>query len=118
MNEELQKKLIEWTEKIGDIAVEQIPDFAQQIINYEIWSATIWMYTCIGILSILGVLFLLSVVLCCFEDSRERETLGCFIGFIFMGCIIPTYIIFHNYSQIKKCEVAPKLVIIDYIKGK
>ena len=117
MNEDLQKKLIEWVEKLGDIASEQLPDFAQQIIAYTIWNANIWMWVGIAFLIFLGFLFFIPMLIFIF-DKDEREITGTCMFWIVLFSIILLFVIFSHYSTIKKCEVAPKLVLIDFIRNK
>lgn len=117
MNDELQKKLIQWAEKIGDIASEQLPDFAMQIVAYKIWVSYIWMTIGFSLAAVLGFIVVILILFLCFSDAKERDDLcGCIAIFLFAACF-PLAVGGYNYTQVIKCEVAPKLVIIDYIRG-
>lgn len=117
--QELQKKLIEWAEKIGDIASEQLPDFAEQIIAYEMWSSSIWMNVGIGLLCFFGFLFFICLIFAIVDrhNGDTLDELGAFMLILILISIPPCGLICTKYSKLKKCEVAPKLVIIDYLRG-
>lgn len=118
MNEQLQTKLIEWAEKLGDIASEQLPDFANQIVAYTIWDATIGMYISIAFLAFPLLLTLMCLVMFPFEKGDERCAAVAIGSFSLLACVIPALAIHGNYSKIKKCSVAPKLVVLEKIHGK
>jgi predicted membrane channel-forming protein YqfA (hemolysin III family) len=117
MSEELQAKLMAWIENLGNIASEQLPDFAQQIVAYTMWNSYIWMWFGIIGLILFGFLFVLFTTVCII-DKKEREDLSKIMFWIAVFALIPCSICISNYSKIKKCEVAPKLIIIDYIRNK
>ncbi len=127
MNDHLQAKLIEWAEKLGDIATEQLPDFAMQIVAFKAWNATIGLWFS-GVLAVIFfVIMITSFIIECLRPGvickdrygicegntspKIKMFLCSFVLFIFL--IISA---FNDYVLIKKCEVAPKLVVIDYIR--
>jgi|SRR5579859_145223 len=117
MKEELQQKLMQWVETLGDVVSEQLPDFAMQIVAYKILVSMVWMCAGISVCIFLGVVILLLLIALPFDCALDRsETLSC-IGCVFLVSIIPFCVAIGNYVMIKKCEVAPKIVIVDYIRS-
>lgn len=117
MNSELKQKLIEWAESLAHVASEQIPEFASQIVAYAALKATIWMWVGILGFAFLAVLILLLVV-CYFVDRHgDREIITACIGWLMVASLIPIMVIGCNFVTIKKCELAPKIVVLDYIKS-
>lgn len=117
MNSELKQKLIQWAENLADLASEQIPEFAAQIVAYVALRATVWMWVGILGLAFFAVLILLLAV--CFWTSprQDREIVGACIGRLMVASLIPIMLIGYNFVTIKKCELAPKIVVLDYIKS-
>lgn len=115
MNEELQNKLIECIQKLGDIASEQLPDFAQQIIEYIIWSNTIWMWSSLVILCIVTFFFIYNMRVYFKDKNRSDSACGSFILAMIALVFICGFCI--SFTQIKKCEMFPKLVLIEYLRG-
>src|SRR4051794_23518857 len=114
--DELQHKLIEWVEHLGDIASEQLPGFAAEIIAYMSWDAYIGIVMGALFFVPLFLIFIALLLACAFGKEREDFAGVCFIFLLLT--LIPTLFISSNYCRLKKCEVAPKMVIVDYIRGK
>lgn len=118
MNDNLQQKLIEWAEKIGDIASEQLPEFASQIVAYTAWTASIWMYVGMAFSSVLILFLIICFVSLIHSKGQEREAAVFCGGLALMLLTLPVGVIAHHYVIIKKCELAPKLVVIEKLRGK
>lgn len=129
--EDIKIKLIEWIEHIGDIATEHLPDFALQIVSYTAFYYSTWMFVCLALAVFLGLLgsFTLYIIkveashvlkneisYCYYTQSKETNTF-CMIG-ITMLMIFFFICSSYYFCMMKKCEHAPKLVVMDYIRQK
>lgn len=115
MKDKILEKLMQWAESLENIASEKLPEFATEIVN---WCASYHyiLFVCFVILSIF--FFILTIVFICESTKNEYDNDGAVVGglvclLLFISSIgISTY----NYIHYYKCVVAPKLVLIEYIR--
>lgn len=122
MNNELQEALtvfltksLDFVEKGVNMAGEQIPLVLQEIIQWRV---------CWSIVGVIGLLLLIAVMLYfCrfFYVKNETEThyseagvISFFLGVGALACVVPLGFVLFDLT---KALVAPRLVIIDFLKG-
>jgi hypothetical protein len=122
MNEDVQKKLMDYLEslesvanKTGDFAIEQAPLVAKEIITWELWSHAF------GALSALAVIALCVLVSKRLYKNATKD--GCDImdspiapPLIFVMSIIgaiASFAFVFDVSKVIKTQVAPRLIIIE-----
>jgi hypothetical protein len=118
LKERLSKYLdgIESTVKnVGDVAMDQLPDIAQQYISWCFWSSIAFM--CIGLFILIGTqiigYFLRKVSYTMeYRDPREMTYVCGWLCPIF-GSIVSLIMIFTNMMLPIQCIVAPKLVLLE-----
>lgn len=113
MNDQLQKKLLEWMNNGEAFVKEQAPDYVNQAMAYYAWDAQRDFILGLWYLGIAG-LFLLLLLYTVNKRRYELEVLTfvsflCVLGFTITGSI-STYF---GYSSMKKIEIAPKVFIVD-----
>lgn len=122
MDERITDKLLEWAQSIENMASAEIPIWASEIIAYTTWNAHIWFYIFLVPAILFSVLFIISS---CYIMKHHKDCKNSFtwdspqsdvvIIFFLIGvfCIVGSG---WTYGQVKKCQVAPRLVLLEYIK--
>lgn len=117
MNKDIQEKLIEWTENIGNLAATELPEFIREITTYGFVSNLIWAIILIPLCVFFGV-----IAYGLFKEVSERKLVendGPFIG----GIILSTLCFFVGVYAIcclnsaSKAFFAPRLYVIQTIRG-
>ena len=121
MNEELQKQLAQVISSIvtsvgevKDFSVAQLPDIAQQYINYGIVSSAVWVVLC-AIITVVSIKFLMLSV----KKMNESYTNDAYIPvaiFSFLGFIFSTIFFFFNLHNLILVLTAPKVWFILQMK--
>ena len=121
MNEELQKQLAQVINSIvtsvgevKDFSVAQLPDIAQQYINYGIVSSAALVVLC-AIIAVVSIKFLTLS----FKKVNEPYDNECYIPvtiFSFMGTALSTIFFFVNVHNLILVLTAPKVWFILQIK--
>jgi len=124
MKEEIVKKLFEYIDGTKDFVLENLPEVFQQI---ALWGRTI----CIIDLVIGSILLVLSIYginknlilvrnrdICALEDYKFKEPRNRVFMWIFSVLSIVGLIYFISGIHGLKAFIAPKLFIIDYLRGK
>ncbi len=133
MNEELQKQLAQVISSIvtsvgevKDFSVAQLPDIAQQYINYGIVSSAAWVVLCtiitvisIKFLTLDGELTFRDALSSSFKKLNEPYDNDAYIPvavFSFFGIILSTIFFFFNLHDLILVLTAPKVWFILQIK--
>lgn len=115
----LVEKLISYLETTEQFVAQQAPDMVKQVLEYEAFSTSAWLWFCV-ILVILGLSGFITLLWATPPvESMTRETresvsilmyisIGVFIVSLFLG--------FANFLHLKKIEKAPKLIVVEYLK--
>ena len=121
MNEELQKQLAQVISSIAtsvgevkDFSVAQLPDIAQQYINYGIVSSAAWVVLC-AIIAVISIKFLTLS----FKKLNEPYDNDAYIPvavFSFLGTVLFTIFFFVNLHDLILVLTAPKVWFILQIK--
>jgi hypothetical protein len=121
MNDELQKQLAQVISSIvtsvgevKDFSVAQLPDIAQQYINYGIVSSAVWVVLC-AIIAVISIKFLTLS----FKKLNEPYDNDAYIPvavFSFFGIILSTIFFFVNLHDLILVLTAPKVWFILQIK--
>jgi len=121
MNDELQKQLAQVISSIvtsvgevKDFSVAQLPDIAQQYINYGIVSSAVWVVLC-TIITVVSIKFLMLSV----KKINESYTNDAYIPvaiFSFFGTALSTIFFFVNLHDLILVLTAPKVWFILQIK--
>ena len=118
MNKEITDKLIEYIDSTKDWVLETAPEIFQQIVTYGFWKSLILsaLFFSIGLACVFLIRFCYKAPKDQWNMMQDRYValslisgviaLIFFVGFL---CNIETFI---------KATVAPKLYIIDYLRGK
>ena len=121
MNDELQKQLaqvigsiVTSVGEVKDFSVAQLPDIAQQYINYGIVSSAVWVVLCTIIAAVsIKVLFF------SFKKLNEHYDNDAYIPvavFSFFGTVLFTIFFFVNLHDLILVLTAPKVWFILQIK--
>jgi len=92
----------------------QLPDVAREIVAWELWSGVVYGMICVAILAACVRAFRKAMWLV--NNSRDCYEIPMFIisvglgVFAFVGLVV-------NTQSIVKATVAPRLVVLDYVKG-
>lgn len=115
MKDELLKQLIDIIQNTKDFTIEQMPLVANEIVRYGIVDGVI------------GIVFSICLILACLYTLNKKykvDSYGDESGFVFFAkivsiifLIISVFMIFLGSSQIIKAKIAPRLFIIDELKG-
>jgi hypothetical protein len=121
MNDELQKQLAQVISSIvtsvgevKDFSVAQLPDIAQQYINYGIVSSAVWVVLC-AIIAVVSIKFLMLSV----KKINESYTNDAYIPVAissFLGTTLSTIFFFVNLHNLILVLTAPKVWFILQIK--
>lgn len=121
MNEELQKQLAQVISSIvtsvgevKDFSVAQLPDIAQQYINYGIVNSAFWVVLCaiIAVVSIKILIFSVKKI----NESYKNDAYIPVTFFSFIGTAFSTMIFFVNLHNLILVLTAPKVWFILQIK--
>lgn len=107
MNDELQKQLLTWAQNAANIASTEVPELARQYIHWEMASSSI-----IGLLCFIFLVGSLKEANAA-TKTHNREEIFIFSIFIALGTFIGFVC---NVSDLVKCIVAPKLVLLDLLR--
>ena len=121
MNDELQKQLaqvigsiVTSVGEVKDFSVAQLPDIAQQYINYGIVSSAAWVVLC-AIIAVVSIKFLMLSV----KKMNESYTNDAYIPvaiFSFLGTVLSTLVFFVNLHNLILVLTAPKVWFILQMK--
>lgn len=110
MKDKLLEQLLDWANSLKDIASEQLPDFANQIVMWQSYSYFFYFV-------ILMIFSLISFwVFCLLMKDDESKYDGTCVWLLILTIFLSIGS-GYNYCQYKKCEIAPKLVIIDCMRN-
>ena len=120
MNEELQKQLAQVISSIvtsvgevKDFSVAQLPDIAQQYINYGIVMSSVWVVLC-AIIAVVSIKFMdFSVKKIRNDEDFYHLLLSTCSGFV---SVISTFYFFFNLHNLILVLTAPKVWFILQIK--
>ena len=122
MNKELEQCLTQFVSKALDIANkgidiagEQIPLILQEIVYWKVAKGSCCILTAF-LFCTLGF-FLGYSMLKNFKLSHDTEGQGTGIGLMFLSFFIFLLVFSFELTDIIKALVAPRLVILDYLKG-
>lgn len=91
--------------------IDQAPDVARQMIEWEIWKSWFWLVPC-ALLALLGLLiFVLSLTSAMGKNGNNDDC-----GVAFFSCV--GFLLFfllavYQGTRIVKCHVAPKVFILE-----
>jgi len=110
---QLTEFLLSTLKDTKQFVVGQAPDVVRQILAYATWDAKFGIYCGIMLL----ILSLINFILSATDDSSfgERAVICGVLSIIFF--IIGVVSIPCNYSTLKKIEIAPKVFIMDQLRG-
>ena len=121
MNEELQKQLAQVISSIAtsvgevkDFSVAQLPDIAQQYINYGIVSSAAWVVLC-AIIAVISIKFL-TLSFKKLNEPYDNDVYIAFAVFSFFGIILSTIFFLDNLHDLILVLTAPKIWFILQIK--
>lgn len=121
MNEELQKQLsqilgaiVTSVGEVKDFSVSQLPDIAQQYINYGIVSSAVWVVLCaiIAVVSIKILIFSVKKM----NESYDNEGYIPVSVFSFFGSVLSINFFVINLHNLILILTAPKVWFILQIK--
>lgn len=110
MNQELQRKLLDYLNNGEAFIREQAPDFFKQAMAFYYWENHFWFWACLiiaaGMIGIAVLFFLIA-----WSEGSEGF---CFLAVIISGlAILPFCQTFCAYAAMKKMELAPKLYLVN-----
>lgn len=116
--DEIFKYLIDVMKQTGDLAKQELPLVAKEVVNYELFSAILWcVYSCIFISAgFFCVRYMLKKIKTS-QDNFDLETFSIVSVVIGFMCLGTTIFMFHKYETIIKCCYSPRLVIFEKLKS-
>ena len=112
MNEKLVEKALLYLQNTEDFLVEQIPDYMEQVLEYNLYSGVIYLS--------LGTFLLLSITVSIFivykEDKKPSSDFLFGAGVIYTIFATVTGILCFalNFSNTLKIFLAPKMFLVEY----
>lgn len=107
---EAVNEILSWVKSAKDMIQEQAPLLVQEALGYELLTSWLWFSV--------GVIFLIVGFIACIISYRNHsdEAFGAFA----VGCLAllgGILTIGQQISNIMKVELAPRVYIIEYLKG-
>lgn len=109
MNEKVLEKLLSWAQSAEIFVAEQAPQVVQELLTYHLYVNIIGC-----VVSLLFAVLIILLILKLYEKTYD-EFLTFLIG---ATLIIPLGTTTVSISEIMKIKLAPKVFVIDYIRGK
>jgi hypothetical protein len=113
MKEELTNKLLEYLSNFEQFTKAELPEVAKQILEIGMYEAKL----CI----LIGVILLIIGLVLAYLSTKVDDYSGLAVTFpVVSGICITISVILLPCSivNIKKIEIAPKVYLIDYVRGK
>jgi hypothetical protein len=95
---------------------EQLPDYFQQVVKYHAVEG--WIYVGIGVLVTLAAIYFTKRVLIMGAADKYNES---YVALFIIGAVVAVFsfgITIKNFTTALKATIAPKVFIIDYLRGK
>jgi len=119
--EKFTNKLIQYIEQTEVFLKAETPEYIRQLLEYEVYDSVITIVAMFTALMFAAVVFLVGIYVGKKNDYHD----GSWIGAVIIGGIMSTVmaIIFlvdgtANVKKIIKINTAPKVFIIDHLRGK
>lgn len=120
MNDQLNEHLVSLMDYIGSIAKDadafaraQLPDVAREIVAWELWSSVFFCFTSVAILAL--CIWVFRKALRAMDDAPDGREIPMFMFSTIVGLISIIAILVNGHAAVK-AAVAPRLVILDYVK--
>lgn len=121
MNDQLNERLVSLMDYIGSVAKDadafaraQLPDVAREIVAWELWSGVVYGLICIAIIA--ACVWVFRFALKIMDDNHDGREIPMFIFSAIVGPVAFIFVLVNTHSIIK-AVAAPRLVILDYVKG-
>jgi hypothetical protein len=111
MNDEFQKKIIEWVQNITSFAADKIPEFAQEILNYKFAEHIFGSIICILAFSLLLKISNIAYKKHEPNSYSDGPIALCIVTAILS--IIPFGIFIVEFNNVLKVWLAPKLYLLE-----
>lgn len=107
-------KILQYAEMAEKFASSEVPQYVKEYLEYEAWYHQMWIYW--GFVPCL-VLIVLALFFSTRKDSSEDEICvsGVSVVFCFFAALITVP---HSFVQLKKIEKAPRVYILENLRGK
>lgn len=114
MNEKLMEKLLGYLDAAENFVNAQLPDFAQQFVNYETWACE-WYFQISIIFAVLFFAFATVSLIVALSTGDDCAGWMTFItGIVFLASLVACV---YNYADLKQLELAPKVYMIKQVKN-
>jgi hypothetical protein len=107
-------KLIQYLNSVEGFAKEQLPDFVNQFLTYEMYKASLWFYSLLVILILLVLAQSYSM-----HKTMDKKSGEEWVPVVFFTGLIGTIVLIaciSNFLDMKKIEMAPKVYLIEEFK--
>ena len=112
---EIAEKLLQWMQSIENLTVEQLPEFANEILQYGFYENLFW--------AVLVPIFLLALVkarkkVYSYEFECPAVADSIYIGYTIVGCSVGIFAIIgwcFTARAMIKITFAPKLYLLEYV---
>jgi len=108
MNEKLQGELSEYIKATVDMASEQMPLVAEEIVLFAIWDGSI------GLL--LGIAMIPALVMWARHAIKERWDEIFWLG-VCVGSLLSFFMIIFSLNELLKAAFAPRVLILEKLSG-
>ena len=112
MNDQLLEKLLEIINSVDFLIKENVPDIVKSSLEYYAWEAQ----ACLILFSIIAVMVLLSVLVCAYKSIKDSDFMGGVLVLITFFTLFFS-LSFSCFIELHKIEIAPKLYLIDKLRG-
>src|ERR1700733_12263829 len=105
------EKVVQWLENLGNLALEEVPSFVQEIATYGFYSSVVDSFAFLfAFLSCLVAFFYLKKQLEIGEKSEDACVIGLFFSLV--GSLLFFVLLFVSIEVAIKALVCPKLYVI------
>jgi len=112
MTPEIQQQLVDWVKNLGNLAVEELPTFVQEISTFGFYSSI--SYVLVTLIFIAISYIPARICIKNTKDAIDPEFAKGFIWFMYvLFLIIPFVIVVENISCAIKAKVSPRLYAIE-----
>ena len=112
---ELLKKLLQYLEQTENFVAEQAPDIIQQFLSFQAWEAKMYFV----IWTVVTITLIIAVLLGVFWMIKKRaESFDVFMTLLTTSALVSVVSIgiWCNLAKLKKIELAPKVVALEYVR--
>lgn len=103
------EKMLSYVNNLEQFASGEVPRYIQELLTYEMYKSIAWILVLLLPLMLAAVIIKIAI--------KEKEGIGG-LSFLTTLFLIVSFFVGVNTKNIIKIKVAPRLYIVDYLRGK